>query len=65
MTSSYNPVGVIGAGYFGTAVANLLAHNTDVLLYSRRESVVNEINTNHRHLAPSRFPPSDFVAVGR
>ena len=50
MTSSYNPVGVIGAGYFGTAVANLLAHNTDVLLYSRRESVVNEINTNHRHL---------------
>ena len=24
-----------------------------------------ELDTNHRHLAPSRFPPSDFVAAGR
>ncbi|XWN34855.1 MAG: NAD(P)H-dependent glycerol-3-phosphate dehydrogenase [Roseivirga sp.] len=28
-------VGVVGAGSFGTAVANLLSHNTAVLLYAR------------------------------
>ena len=31
-------VGVIGAGSFGTAVANLLAHNADVLLYVRQQA---------------------------
>ena len=30
-------VGVIGAGSFGTTVANLLAHNADVLLYVHRK----------------------------
>ncbi len=30
-----NPVGVIGAGSFGAAIANLLAENGDVLLYER------------------------------
>uniref|UniRef100_A0AA49GTL3 Glycerol-3-phosphate dehydrogenase [NAD(P)+] n=1 Tax=Roseihalotalea indica TaxID=2867963 RepID=A0AA49GTL3_9BACT len=38
-----NPVGVIGAGSFGTVVANLLAQNSEVLLYARREEVVEEI----------------------
>lgn len=33
--NSSNKVGVIGAGAFGTAIANLLAHNTEVLLYTR------------------------------
>jgi len=32
MASPFNPVGVVGAGSFGTAIANLLAYNTDVLL---------------------------------
>lgn len=32
---SEKKVGVIGAGSFGTAVANLLARNSDVLLYAR------------------------------
>ena len=32
---SSKPVGVIGAGSFGTAVANILARNTKVLLYTR------------------------------
>jgi glycerol-3-phosphate dehydrogenase (NAD(P)+) len=31
--SSNRPVGVIGAGYFGTAIANLLAYNAEVLMY--------------------------------
>ncbi len=35
MTSEQFPVGVIGAGSFGTAVANLLAENSPVLLFTR------------------------------
>lgn len=45
----YPYVGVIGAGSFGTAIANLLAVNTDVLLYSRTEDVVERINREHRN----------------
>ncbi|ACE05722.1 hypothetical protein Aasi_0284 [Candidatus Amoebophilus asiaticus 5a2] len=36
-------VGVIGAGGFGTAIANLLAYNTDVLLYVRKQTSADEI----------------------
>jgi len=47
------PVGVIGAGNFGSAVANLLAPQRKVLLYARDEVVVNRIrqsgeNRGHR-----------------
>ena len=38
------PVGVIGAGNFGSAVANLLAQQRKVLLFARDEAVVNKIN---------------------
>jgi glycerol-3-phosphate dehydrogenase (NAD(P)+) len=48
--------GVIGAGSFGTAVANLLAKNTDVLLFSRRPEVVETINRTHRHLEVDLSP---------
>ncbi len=41
--SSDKPVGVIGAGSFGSAIANILARNTDVLLYSRKPEVVKQI----------------------
>ena len=41
-------VGVIGAGSFGTAIANLLAYNREVLLYSRQSELVNSINTQIR-----------------
>ncbi|MEM8585579.1 MAG: NAD(P)H-dependent glycerol-3-phosphate dehydrogenase [Bacteroidota bacterium] len=37
-------VGVIGAGSFGTAVSNLLALNTKVILYSRRSEIARAIN---------------------
>lgn len=37
-------VGVIGAGSFGTAIANILARKTRVLLYGRKPEVVEEIN---------------------
>lgn len=37
-------VGVVGAGSFGMAIADLLAENVDVLLYARRAEVVEAIN---------------------
>ena len=43
--SSYDkPVGVIGAGSFGTAIANILAKNTDVLLYARNPDIAKKIS---------------------
>lgn len=43
------PAGVLGAGSFGTAVANLLAENGPVLLYARREDAVEAVNVARRH----------------
>lgn len=40
------PVGIIGAGSFGTAMANLLALNTDVLVYSRNPELVEQLRKN-------------------
>ena len=37
-------MGVVGAGSFGTVVANLLAENAPVLLYARRPEVVDRMN---------------------
>lgn len=37
------PVGIIGAGTFGTAMANLLALNTDVLVYSRNAELAAQL----------------------
>ena len=42
--SDNQPIAVIGAGSFGTAVANLLAENGKVLFYSRRQEAVDMIN---------------------
>lgn len=56
MASPYNPAGVVGAGYFGTAIANLLAYNSDVLLFSRKDEVVAEINERHTHLGAPLSP---------
>ncbi len=44
------PVGIIGAGSFGTAVANLLSENVDVLLFTRQNEIANKINQTHFHL---------------
>lgn len=51
--SEHKPVGVIGAGNFGSAVANLLAPKRKVFLYARDENVVQHIsqkgeNRGHR-----------------
>lgn len=39
----YKQVGVVGAGSFGSVIANILAENTSVLLYARRPEVVEEM----------------------
>lgn len=45
MEEKKQPVGVIGAGSFGMAIANLLAENREVLMYARREEVVKAIES--------------------
>lgn len=69
MSSPFNPVGVIGAGSFGTAVANLLAYNADVLLYSRSQETVDAINQARTHLgvqiAPRVTATSDLEELAR
>jgi glycerol-3-phosphate dehydrogenase (NAD(P)+) len=42
-------IGILGAGSFGLAMANVLAENGDVLLYSRRPEMVETINRIHLH----------------
>jgi glycerol-3-phosphate dehydrogenase (NAD(P)+) len=47
-TSEYKlgTVGVLGSGSFGTAMANILAENNNVLLYTRRDDVIENIRKN-------------------
>ncbi len=42
-------VAVIGAGSWGSTVAHLCAHNTDTMLYSRRDDVADAINADHQN----------------
>jgi glycerol-3-phosphate dehydrogenase (NAD(P)+) len=48
--SSDKPVGVVGAGNFGTAIANILALNRKVLLYARDEKVIKSMLGKREHL---------------
>ncbi len=48
--STRKPVGVIGAGSFGTAIAGLLALNYPVIICTRRDEVMSNINDKHLHL---------------
>lgn len=47
--SSDQTVGVIGAGSFGIALANLLAENRSVLLYARRPEVAAALQQNRSY----------------
>jgi len=50
LSATTKKVGVIGAGSFGTAISNLIALNgVDVLLYSRRQTVIDKINKDRQH----------------
>lgn len=48
-STSNNPVGVIGAGSFGTAIANILAEKNKVILYARKKEVAESIQSTRRH----------------
>ena len=50
MENKSQAIGIIGAGSFGTAIANLIALNADVLLYARNVNTVERINTQHTNL---------------
>jgi glycerol-3-phosphate dehydrogenase (NAD(P)+) len=58
--SDDKPIGVIGAGNFGSAVANLLAPHRKVLLYARDENVIKRIEGKHEnrgHLMHANVQP--------
>jgi glycerol-3-phosphate dehydrogenase (NAD(P)+) len=46
--SDTRPVGVIGAGSFGSAIANLLAENQQVLLYERNKEFAAQISRERK-----------------
>lgn len=50
MSQQKTLVGVIGAGSFGTALSSVLAHNCEVLLYTRQQEICDKINSTHSHL---------------
>ena len=62
-------IGVLGAGSFGTAVARLLSKNCDVLMYSRRQDVVDRINNEHKvkdhELSPRIKATTDLAQIGQ
>ncbi|MBS9523940.1 NAD(P)H-dependent glycerol-3-phosphate dehydrogenase [Litoribacter ruber] len=64
---SNKPVGVIGIGSFGTAIANMLAEKSQVIVYARKADVVEEINARHtaggRDLHPRIEATSDIEYI--
>jgi glycerol-3-phosphate dehydrogenase (NAD(P)+) len=66
-STSVKPVGVVGAGSFGSAIANLLASNTDVILYARNAEVAAEISRTRilqgQKLADNISPTNDLQYV--
>lgn len=64
--SDDKPVGVIGAGNFGSVVANLLAEHRNVLLYARDPKAIERINEtreNRGHAMHSRVTLTNDLAL--
>jgi glycerol-3-phosphate dehydrogenase (NAD(P)+) len=66
--STYDkPVGVIGAGSFGSAIANILAKNANVILYARSPEISNQIASSNtllgKPLNPNITPTNDLKMV--
>jgi glycerol-3-phosphate dehydrogenase (NAD(P)+) len=55
-SSDKMPVGVIGAGSFGTAIANLLAENGPVIIYARRTEVIEKLNAERVNRGQKMHP---------
>jgi glycerol-3-phosphate dehydrogenase (NAD(P)+) len=52
-------VGLLGGGSWGTTVASIVAHNTDISLWARSTDTVKEINskhTNEKYLPGAKLP---------
>jgi glycerol-3-phosphate dehydrogenase (NAD(P)+) len=66
---SESAVGVIGAGSFGTAVANILGQKTRVLLYARKPEVAQRLAASRENLGqalhPRVEPTSDLARLGQ
>ncbi len=64
---SKKPIGVIGAGSFGTAVANLLSENNPVILYARNPELVGIMKSKRKSLKfainPNIEPTNDLEYV--
>ncbi|MBK5280390.1 MAG: NAD(P)-dependent glycerol-3-phosphate dehydrogenase [Bacteroidia bacterium] len=63
-SSSDKPIGVIGAGNFGSVIANIIARNRKVLLYVRDEKVMQQIldsreNRGHK-MSKQVIPTNDM-----
>jgi len=61
-SSSDKPIGVIGAGNFGSVIANIIARNRKVLLYARDEKVMQRIldkRENRGHKMSKQIIPTN------
>ncbi len=62
-------IGVVGAGRFGTAIANLLAKKHNVLLYARRKSVVTTMQIQKKSakqiLHPNITPTNQLSVIAK
>ena len=62
-------VGVMGSGSFGISICQILAENTDVLLYTRKASTADRINTEHSikeyKLSPRVTATNNIEEVGQ
>jgi len=70
LKNTSKPIGVVGAGSFGTAVANLLAENSDdIILYVRDKQRTEEITKTrvsaHQQLSDKITVTNDIQLVGQ
>ena len=49
ITTHQKPIGIIGMGSFGTAIALLISKNADVLCFTRNPALVKQINEQRFH----------------
>ena len=64
--SDDSPIGVIGAGNFGSVVANMLAQNKKVLLYTRNSATLKNIRDkrlNRGYKIHKNIVPTDDLAL--
>lgn len=62
-------IGVVGAGSFGTAIANLLSENCDVIIYARNKELVEKMKATRKNgihvLAKNIEPTNDLEYLAK